>query len=206
MKKKKEIKIHSTAEVSPFAKIGEGTSIWNQAQVREEVRLGKHCIISKNAYLDKGVKIGNNVKIQNNVSIYFPARIEDGVFVGPHVCFTNDKTPRAINADGSLKALTDWNPLGVWIKKGASIGAHSVLLPGIKIGRFAMVGAGSVVSRDVPDYGLVYGNPARTVGFVCPCGNKLTTVEKIERAAVHLKCDCGQIIKIAKKFYRKVIK
>lgn len=203
---KEEIKIHQTAEVSKLAKIGEGTSIWNQAQVREEVKLGKNCVISKNAYLDKGVRIGNNVKIQNNVSVYFPARIGDGVFVGPHVCFTNDKIPRAINSDGSPKIITDWNPLGVWIKKGASIGAHSVLLPGIKIGKFAMVGAGSVVSRDVPDYTLVYGNPARMVGFVCACGHKLSIVEKMERAAVHLKCDCGQVVKIAKRCYRKVVK
>lgn len=202
--KKKEIKIHSTAEVSSLAKIGEGTSIWNQAQIREEVKIGKHCIVSKNSYLDKGVKIGNNVKIQNNASIYYPARIEDGVFVGPHVCLTNDKIPRAINADGSLKAMTDWNPLGAWIKKGASIGAHSVLLPGVKIGRFAMVAAGSVVTHDVPDHALVMGNPARLVDFVCYCGKRANIVKKMERAMVHLKCECGQVIKIAKRFYRKI--
>ena len=204
--KKEEIKIHTTAEVSPKAKIGKGTSIWNQAQVREGTKLGQYCIISKNVYLDQGVKIGNNVKIQNNVSVYFPARIEDGVFVGPHVCFTNDKIPRAINANGSPKEISDWQPLGVWVKRGASIGAHSVLLPGVKIGRFAMVAAGSVVTKNVPDYALVMGNPSRIVDFVCPCGKRINMVEKIERASVQLKCECGQIIKIAKRFYRKVVK
>ncbi len=169
--------IHKTAEVSKKAKIGEGSKIWNDVQVREEAEIGKNCIIGKNAYIDWGVKIGDNVKIGNNVSIFNGATIEDGVQISPHVCFTNDRNPRAINPDGSLKTggtkASDWEVGKILIKKGASIGAGSVLLPNITIGEFAMVGAGSVVTKDVPDYGLVYGNRAELKGYVCKCARKL---------------------------------
>ncbi|MEK6844011.1 MAG: acyltransferase [Nanoarchaeota archaeon] len=165
--------IHKTAEVSEKATIGEGTKIWNHSQIREGAKIGENCIISKNVYIDRNVEIGNNVKIQNNVSIYFKAIIEDGVFIGPHVCFTNDKIPRAINHDGTLKGLEDWNPEKTHIKQGSSIGANSTLLSGITIGKWVMIGAGSVVTKDVPDYGLVVGCPARLVGYVCKCGLKL---------------------------------
>ena len=122
--------------------------------------------LSKGVYVDFGVKIGDNVKIQNNVSVYHGVTIEDGVFVGPHVCFTNDKKPRAVNEDGSLKAADDWQVSKTIVKKGASIGANSTILPGITIGKFSLIGAGSVVTKDVPDYGLVYGNPAKLKGSV----------------------------------------
>ena len=167
------VKIHPTAEVSEKASIGEDTAIWNHAQIREEARIGKNCIISKNVYIDFGVNIGNNVKIQNNCSIYHGVTIEDGVFIGPHVCFTNDKNPRAINPDGSVKSESDWEISSTLIKKGASIGANVTILPGITVGKFAMIGSGSIVTKDVPDYGLVLGNPAKLKGFVCPCGAKL---------------------------------
>jgi UDP-2-acetamido-3-amino-2,3-dideoxy-glucuronate N-acetyltransferase len=164
--------IHSTAEVSERAIIGKNTLIWNYSQVREEAVLGSDCIVGKNVYIDFGVKVGSKVKIQNNASIFHGAIIESGVFIGPHVCITNDKWPRAINQQGILKGADDWSVSGVTIKKGASIGASSVICPGITIGSFAMVGAGSVVTKDVPERALVVGNPAVIVGYICACCDK----------------------------------
>jgi len=165
--------IHPTAEVSPQATIGEGTRIWHQAQVREGARIGQNCILGKGVYVDFDVVIGDNVKIENGCFVYHGATLEDGVFLGPGVILTNDRLPRAINPDGSLKTNADWEVGRVLIKRGASLGAGVVVLPDVTIGAFAMVGAGSVVTKDVPEYGLVVGNPARLVGFVCYCGARL---------------------------------
>jgi len=167
------VRIHSTADVSPDAEIGPNTQIWHQAQVREGARLGASCIVGKGAYVDFGVQIGDNVKIQNRASIYHGVTLEDGVFVGPHVVFTNDKQPRAINPDGSLKRDADWVVGTTRVRTGAALGAGAIVLPDVTIGRFAMVGAGALVTHDVPDYGLVIGHPARLVGYVCPCGARL---------------------------------
>lgn len=168
--------IHNTADVSKNARIGRNTYVWHNAQIRENARIGNNCILGKNVYIDHGVVIGNNVKVQNNASLYFGSRIEDGVFIGPNVCLSNDKAPRAIAKEGKLKTNRDWNAGKIIVKKGASIGASSVILPDVAIGQFAMVGAGSVVTKDVPDYGLAYGNPARLVGRVCKCGAKIAKI------------------------------
>jgi len=165
--------IHPTADVSPKAAIGPGTRIWHQAQVRERVRLGANCIVGKGAYIDFDVTIGDNVKIQNSACVYHGATVEDGVFVGPGVILTNDKLPRAINPDGSLKTDADWEVSPILIRRGASLGAGAVVLPGVTVGEFAMVGAGTLVTRDVPHHGLVYGTPARLHGYVCRCGRPL---------------------------------
>ncbi len=172
------VRIHPTAEVSPQAEIGAESMIWHQAQVREGAHLGCNCIVGKGAYIDFDVQIGDNVKVQNYVAIYHGATIEDGVFLGPYVCLTNDKLPRAVNPDGSLKGADDWVVSPILVREGAAIGARAVVLPGVTIGRWAMVGAGAVVTRDVPDYGLVWGNPARLRGFVCPCGERLGETER----------------------------
>lgn len=165
--------IHPTAEVSPEASIGRDTQVWHQAQIREEAIIGCNCIIGKNVYIDFGVIIGDNAKVQNNSSIYRGAIIEDGVLVGPHVCLLNDKFPRAINASGGLKIDDDWDVGRVLVKYGASLGAGAIILPNVVVGRFAMVGAGAVVTKDVPDYGLVVGNPAKLVGYVDKAGKRL---------------------------------
>ena len=158
------VRIHPTAEVSEKAEIGEGSSIWNWAQVREDVKIGENCILSKSVYIDFGVKIGNNVKIQNNVSVYHGVTIEDGVFVGPHVCFTNDLKPRAVNPDGNLKAGDDWEVSETLVKEGASLGANSTIVAGITIGKFALIGAGSVVTKNVKENEIVIGIPAKRFG------------------------------------------
>jgi acetyltransferase-like isoleucine patch superfamily enzyme len=167
------VRIHPTAEVAESAQIGPGTSIWNQAQVREGARIGADCVIGKNAYVDLDVVIGDRVKVQNNVSLYHGVAVEDGVFIGPHACFTNDPVPRAVNPDGSAKTDADWIVVPSLVRAGASIGANATILAGVTIGRWALVGAGSVVTRDVADHELVVGNPARRVGSVCVCGQPL---------------------------------
>ena len=167
------VRIHPSAEVASDADIGAGTSVWNQAQVREGARIGTGCVIGKNVYVDTDVVIGDHVKVQNNVSLYHGVTVEDGVFIGPHVCFTNDKVPRAVNRDGSPKTDADWQLSPTLVRRGAALGANSTILPGVTIGRWAMVGSGSVVTRDVADFGLVVGNPARRIGSACPCGQPL---------------------------------
>ena len=185
------MRVHPTADVSPDAVIGSGTMIWHQAQVREGVCLGRNCIISKGVYIDFGVQIGDNVKIQNGVSVYHGVTLEDGVFVGPHACFTNDKRPRAVNPDGTPKGAGDWTVSATRVRKGAAIGAHSVILPGVTIGRWAMIGSGAVVTRDVPDYGLVWGNPALLHGYVCPCGHRLQATGSQEERVLARCAECN---------------
>ena len=164
---------HSSAIIDDGAQIGANTKIWHFTHVCGGAKIGEKCSLGQNVFIGNDVKIGNNVKIQNNVSIYQGVLIEDGVFLGPHVCFTNDKFPRAINPDGTLKTVNDWQLCKTLVKKGASIGANSTILPGITIGEFAMVGAGSVVTKDVPDYAIAFGNPARIKGKVSKTGQLL---------------------------------
>lgn len=170
--------IHPTADISEEAIIGKKVRIWHQAQVREGARVGDDCIVAKNVYIDKGVVIGDHCKIQNNCSLYRGTKLERGVFMGPHCITTNDKHPRAITREGKLKHEQDWEPGTILIKEGASLGARAVILPNITIGEFALIGAGSVVTKDVPAYGLMYGNPARLRGYVCPCGRRLEPEKK----------------------------
>ena len=183
--------VHPTAEVSDKAKIGDGTRIWHQAQVREFAEIGKNCNLGKGVYIDTKVKIGNNVKIQNYVSVYHGVTVEDDVFIGPSVTFTNDKNPRSWLWDESRLCYTN-------VKKGASIGANATIVCGITIGEYAMVGAGAVVTKDVPPHGLVVGNPAKLIGFVCECGEKLDE---------NFRCPvCGKEYPELKKYAKEVKK
>ncbi len=187
------VRIHPTADVSKDAIIGEGTSIWNQAQVRERAILGTKCNISKDVYIDFDVVIGNNVKIQNGVSVYHGVEIEDDVFLGPHMTFTNDLFPRAF--------ISDFKVYKTLVKKGASIGAHATIICGTTIGEYAMIGSGTVVTKDVPDFALVVGNPGRIIGFVGKPGQKLIFNEIIEQEAI-MECPAsGEIYKIPLEIY-----
>ena len=164
------VRVQDSADVSPDATLGEGTSVWHLAQVREKAVLGENCIVGRGAYVGTGVVMGDNCKLQNYALVYEPAVLEDGVFVGPAVVFTNDHYPRSIDPDGTLKRGDDWEAVGVTVRQGASIGARSVCVAPVTIGRWALVAAGSVVVRDVPDFALVAGVPARRLRWVGRAG------------------------------------
>lgn len=166
----RNVRIADSADVSSEATIGEGSSIWHLAQVREDAQLGENCIVGRGAYIGTGVTMGDNCKVQNYALVYEPARLGDGVFIGPAVVLTNDTYPRAINEDGTIKSAHDWEPVGVTIQRGAAIGARSTCVAPVTIGEWATVAAGAVVVKDVPAYALVAGVPARRIGWVGESG------------------------------------
>jgi acetyltransferase-like isoleucine patch superfamily enzyme len=163
-------RVQATADVADDAQLGEGTSVWHLAQVREGAVLGTNCVVGRGAYVGTGVRIGDNCKLQNYALVYEPAELEDGVFIGPAVVLTNDLYPRAITPDGGLKSADDWHAVGVTVRRGASIGARSVCVAPVTVGRWALVAAGSVVVKDVPDFALMAGVPARRLGWVGRAG------------------------------------
>lgn len=168
MKKQKNssIYIHLTATVEKPCDIGDGTKIWHYSHIMKGAKIGRNCQLGQNVFVGSKAEIGNGVKIQNNVSVYDGVRLEDNVFCGPAMVFTNVINPRShVPRTSELKKTL--------IKKGATLGANSTILCGTVIGEYAFVGAGAVVTRDVPPYALVYGNPARLEGWICQCGVKL---------------------------------
>lgn len=171
--------IANSATVAQSASIGEGSKVWDLAQIRDSATLGANCIVGRGAYIGTGVSVGDNSKIQNNALLYEPASLGRGVFVGPAVVFTNDNYPRAINPDGTQKSAEDWTPTGVTVEEGAAIGAHSVCVAPVRIGRWATIAAGAVVTNDVPDFALMAGVPARRIGWVGKSGRPLSFSEGI---------------------------
>lgn len=165
--------IHPSADVSPEARLGPGTRVWHEAQVREGAVVGGDCVLGKGVYIDRDVIVGERVKIQNRASLFRGVTVEDGVYIGPHVTFANDRYPRAVSPDGAPLQDDDWSLEPTLVHEGASIGAGAVILPGVTIGHWALCGAGAVVTRDVGDHELVTGNPARHAGYVCVCGRPL---------------------------------
>jgi UDP-2-acetamido-3-amino-2,3-dideoxy-glucuronate N-acetyltransferase len=165
-------KVEPTSIINENAIIGDGTRVWNFVHVRENVKIGKNCVLGDYVYVGRGVKVGNSVKLENRATVYEGVTIEDDVFVGPHVTFTNDLTPRSFS--------TDWKILKTHVKEGASIGAGTVIVCGVTIGEYAMIGAGSVVTENISAHALAYGNPAKVRAFVCKNGRKLETQEKKE--------------------------
>ena len=166
--------------MEPNVKLGVGVRVWGQAQIRAGCIIGDHVIIGRNVYLGPGVEIGSNSKIQNSANLYEPAKIASGVFIGPGVIFSNDRFPRAINTDNSQKVGEDWEMTGVKVEFGASIGAGAICVAPLQIGSWAMVGAGSVVTRDVPDFALVIGQPAQRVKWVGKLGFPLKEIRPMQ--------------------------
>ncbi len=192
-----DVFIHPLAVVDEGAKIGRGTKIWHFAHVRGTATIGEDCIIGKDVYIDADVVIGNRVKIQNGVSVYHGVTIEDDVFCGPHMTFTNDLYPRAFSQD--------WKVSKTLVKRGASIGAHATIVCDTVLGEYCMVGSGAVVTRDVPAHGLVVGNPARLIGFVCKCGRPLRGTPEASGQNVHFRCSsCGAAVVIPKSDYEMI--
>lgn len=170
--------VHETAVVEPGSAIAGGTSVWHHAHVRAGAVVGSRCVLGKNVYVDAGVVIGDDVKVQNNVSVYTGITLEDEVFVGPSAVFTNDRFPRAVNPD--------WEIVPTVVRRGASIGANATIVCGNEIGRWAVVGAGAVVTRSVPAHALVVGNPAQVAGWACECGR---IVARTPEPPADLRCD-----------------
>lgn len=170
--------IHPSADVAEDARVADSAKIWHFAQIREGAKIGDNCIIGRGAYIGSGVELGNGCKIQNYALIYEPAILEDGVFIGPAVVLTNDEFPRAINTDGSPKSTHDWVAVGVHIKRGASIGANATCIAPVVIGEWSLVGSGSVVTKNVPNFALVVGNPAKRIRWVGKAGVPLEAQEE----------------------------
>jgi len=188
--------VHPTAVVEKTATIGEDTKVWHFVHIRENAEIGRKCVLGHSVYVGKEVKIGNHVKLENRATVYQGVKIEDNAFIGPHVTFTNDPYPRS--------SSTDWTIVTTLVKKGASIGAGSVVMCGVTIGAYAMIGAGSIVTKDIPPHAMAYGNPAKIKGFVCKCGRQLIKEEERQRDVL-MKCAfCDKKYEIPRENYAKI--
>ncbi len=166
-------RVHPTADVESDVEVGPSTAVWHRAQIRTGATIGAECVLGKDVFVDAGVRIGDRVKIQNGALVYHGVTVEDGVFIGPGAILTNDQFPRALTTTGELAREEDWDLSPVTLRRGCSIGAGAIVVAGSDIGEYATVGAGAVVTRDVASHALVVGNPARRIGWVCDCGQRL---------------------------------
>lgn len=171
--------VHPAAVVEADVEVGRGTKLWSQVHVRTGARIGEECNVGIGAFIDVGVQVGSRCKIQTHALLFEGAIVEDEVFIGPAACLTNDRFPRATTPDGALKGGDDWRLEGVRLRRGSSIGAHAVIVAGVEVGAWAMVGSGAVVTKDVPAHALIVGVPARRIGWACRCGQPLDA---------HLEC------------------
>ena len=181
---------HKTAEIQEGARIGQGTKIWHNCQVLKGAEIGDNCVIGHNCFIASKAKLGNGIKIESNTDVWDYVTLEDYVFVGPSAVFTNDKNPRAKYPKSKYPQYGKWLP--TLVKEGVTIGANATIVCGNTIGKWAMIGAGAVVAQDVPDYAIVVGIPAKIIGWVCECGNKLEF--KNDKA----------VCKICKRKYKKI--
>jgi UDP-2-acetamido-3-amino-2,3-dideoxy-glucuronate N-acetyltransferase len=170
-------RVHPSADLEADVEIGPGTSVWHRAQIRTGARIGSECVIGRDAFIDEGVVLGNRVKVQNLALVYHGVTVEDGVFIGPNAILTNDRYPRAVTASGELARAEDWTVSPILLRSGSSIGAGAVVVAGVTVGRFATIGAGGIVTRDVADFALMAGSPAHRIGWVCACGARLLDSE-----------------------------
>lgn len=173
--------VHPTAEVADGAQVGDGSQIWHQAQLMPGAVLGAGCTVGKGAFISSGAALGNQVKVGNYANI-MGATVEDEAFIGPQAYLMEDPRPRATNVDGTRRGAGDWQSMPVTVCRGATVGGGSLVLPGRRLGEWSMVAAGAVVHRDVVAFALVAGNPARQVGWVCRCGQRLDE---------NRRCACG---------------
>jgi UDP-2-acetamido-3-amino-2,3-dideoxy-glucuronate N-acetyltransferase len=191
-------RVHASAEIEAEVSIGPRTSVWNRAVLRKGAVLGAECIIGRDAFIDEGVRLGDRVKVQNGALVYHGVTVGNGVFIGPGAILTNDRYPRAITATGELARGDDWVVSPIDLRDGCSIGAGAIVVAGTVVGRFALVGAGAVVTRNVSEYALVVGNPARRIGWVCACGTRLPDSAGAESGAPAITtCPaCGRIYEL----------
>lgn len=191
--------VHPSADVDDGVVINQNAKVWHLAHLRSGCVIGEDCIIGRGVFIDVDVRVGDRSKVQNYSLIYAPAVIDSDVFIGPAVVFTNDRNPRSSNVDGGIKSSDDWSKVGVTVRRGASIGARTVCVAPVVIGEFALVGAGAVVTKDVPPFSLVVGNPARQVGWVDHAGSRLRETSPNIFFSDTLKCEYklenGQLVR-----------